>query len=346
MSSLELHRLALAALPALADATAGEHLAPTSHHELVALYLFSLLHALGFRPASLDSSSSAAQVRKALAANWNRIRQGQVFATSHIDPAAKDVRLELRLVPIANRIFIHSWIDQADPDIRTLEIKSTDYFPSTLDLPPAAVQAIFRPDDEQLVLLASLLQTHLIDPSATSSIRESTQALLASGPTNSERTAAASIGQDHAAPANPISSQEPLRDPRRFEPGPLYPQSSPFSIGNADLDPLAASPGMFGGRPPVGGFGGGGMVVRPGHPIFQGSAPGGPLGPPSLGGPPRLPPGAVPPGARFDPIGPFGPVPGSGFRPIGPGGPRGSRPFSGDPDNDELPPPGYNDMYL
>lgn len=52
--------------------------------------------------------------------------------------------------------------------------------------------------------------------------------------------------------------------------------------------------------------------------------------------------GAVPPGARFDPIGPFGNLPGRGIGPRpgrGPrGGPRGGF-FSGEPDNDELPPP-------
>lgn len=48
--------------------------------------------------------------------------------------------------------------------------------------------------------------------------------------------------------------------------------------------------------------------------------------------------GSVPPGARFDPIGPFGSLPGrpSGNRP-GRRDPRG--PHSGEPDNDELQPP-------
>jgi hypothetical protein len=45
----------------------------------------------------------------------------------------------------------------------------------------------------------------------------------------------------------------------------------------------------------------------------------------------------APPGARFDPVGP-GPLSGRGPG-IGRGGPLGSR-FSGDPDNDELMPPG------
>lgn len=50
--------------------------------------------------------------------------------------------------------------------------------------------------------------------------------------------------------------------------------------------------------------------------------------------------GSVPPGARFDPIGPFGNNPNAG--PQGSFGSRGSGPgrsFRGEPDNDELPPP-------
>lgn len=47
--------------------------------------------------------------------------------------------------------------------------------------------------------------------------------------------------------------------------------------------------------------------------------------------------GSVPPGARFDPIGPFGSLP---VRPPGPGGRGGPRGLhGGDPDNDELSPP-------
>jgi proteasome inhibitor subunit 1 (PI31) len=63
---------------------------------------------------------------------------------------------------------------------------------------------------------------------------------------------------------------------------------------------------------------GSGMFVGPDHPMFQGeqrSRPGPFAGP----GPERLPPGAVPPGARFDPISPFGPMPGRGINRPGQG---------------------------
>ncbi|KAJ2514842.1 hypothetical protein H4217_005529 [Coemansia sp. RSA 1939] len=99
---------------------------------------------------------------------------------------------------------------------------------------------------------------------------------------------------------------------------------------------------------------GGGMFVGTDHPLFGPRAIGGSGGGGSSGsnigpgdadpfaGPQRLPPGAVPQGARFDPIVPFGEAPGGmpgrgrGGRGRGGGGAH----FSGEPDPDALPPPG------
>ncbi|KAG9430774.1 proteasome inhibitor PI31 subunit isoform X1 [Apis mellifera carnica] len=90
------------------------------------------------------------------------------------------------------------------------------------------------------------------------------------------------------------------------------PAADPTNIGAADLNPL--------GR-------GGGMIFDP----FSSQR--NPIDPyrPALGVPGRLPSGAVPPFARFDPFGP----------------PDLDRPRPRrDPDNDHLPPPGYNDMFM
>ncbi|KAJ1786994.1 hypothetical protein LPJ59_005816 [Coemansia sp. RSA 2399] len=116
-------------------------------------------------------------------------------------------------------------------------------------------------------------------------------------------------------------------------------------VGGDDLIPLGG-PELSSG-PGAMGRGGeaGGMLVGPDHPMFgQGMddydedypRPG------PLGGPERLPRDAAPPGARFDPVTPFGPMPGRGR------GGRGGRgrgrgaggPFGGDPDNDMFMPPG------
>lgn len=90
-------------------------------------------------------------------------------------------------------------------------------------------------------------------------------------------------------------------------------QFNPFSVGYQDLDPFQAAPGFHNPsqimRPS------GGMIVGPDHPMFnpnqQHQPPGNPIFnpyqqyPPSFG-PGRLPQNSVPPGARFDPITPFG----------------------------------------
>ncbi|CAH1774476.1 unnamed protein product [Owenia fusiformis] len=126
--------------------------------------------------------------------------------------------------------------------------------------------------------------------------------------------------------SHPRREEDPLRVPPRHgdrQPPDWGEPSNPFSIGRGDLDPLA------GGR-------GGGMLMDPsrgGFPLGGGMNPD--IG---LPGPARLPRGAVPPGARFDPFGPPPPdlVPS--------GEPRGGHRVG--PDNDHLPPPGYDDMFM
>ncbi|XP_075210898.1 proteasome inhibitor PI31 subunit-like [Lycorma delicatula] len=84
----------------------------------------------------------------------------------------------------------------------------------------------------------------------------------------------------------------------------------PFDYGHADLDPLGRGTG-------------GGMIFDPmgsRHPGIQ----------PGLGIPGQLPRGAVPPGARFDPMGP-------------PDIERQPRPRF--PPDSDMPPPGYEDVF-
>eukprot|EP01112_Ceratiomyxa_fruticulosa_P000996 TRINITY_DN1095_c0_g1_i1.p1 TRINITY_DN1095_c0_g1~~TRINITY_DN1095_c0_g1_i1.p1 ORF type:complete len:335 (-),score=73.43 TRINITY_DN1095_c0_g1_i1:147-1151(-) len=138
-------------------------------------------------------------------------------------------------------------------------------------------------------------------------------------------------------PRNP----DPLRDPRDFDPlrepprhfPPMYPQvpvgGPPGYFGVGGNDRFPPFPGMGPGpRFP----GEGGNLVGPNHPGFGGIRPYDPYD-----GRRGIP--SVPPGARFDP---FGPPQGQMNRPPPP--PR--RPFPGEPDNDELSPPGYDNMFM
>jgi hypothetical protein len=54
-----------------------------------------------------------------------------------------------------------------------------------------------------------------------------------------------------------------------IQPAEMKPQNNqnPFSVGNKDLDPVSAAPGLVGGQP-AGVQGGQGMVVEPNHPMF------------------------------------------------------------------------------
>ncbi|XP_054837026.1 proteasome inhibitor PI31 subunit [Eublepharis macularius] len=113
------------------------------------------------------------------------------------------------------------------------------------------------------------------------------------------------------SPPNP-PDHDPLWIPPRHPHGGWQPHWSdplgPFAVGGEDLDP-------FGGRR-------GGMISDPLRSGFPN-----PIIDPSAGLPNRLPPGAVPPGARFDPFGP----PGAG---------------RAGPNPDHLPPPDYDDMFM
>jgi len=152
-----------------------------------------------------------------------------------------------------------------------------------------------------------------------------------------------------ATSRQPPSSAPPRDDPLRIPPRQPYrdPFAQPplmvggpygggpagyFGVGEADRFPALGGP--FGGD--------GGNLIGPNHPGFGPARPFGSRPPGfgydpdrSFGLPPseRLPPGAVPPGARFDPFGPP---------------PRGMPPRGGPPSGygDELPPPGYENMYL
>lgn len=119
-----------------------------------------------------------------------------------------------------------------------------------------------------------------------------------------------------ATPRQPLSDPDSdLRIPPRINPvGPGY---DPFRVGQDDLNPFG---NPFRPAHPFAPPGGGGMLFQP--PRAPPYDPDGNLG---------VPRGSIPPGARFDP-----------FRPGGGRVPQ--RPSN--PDSDEFPPPGFDDMYM
>lgn len=136
-----------------------------------------------------------------------------------------------------------------------------------------------------------------------------------------------SDGPPNPRPGHPV----PPRGPPDWDQDLSHPRRFPPQVGGADLDPFHRGVG-------------GGMLMDP-RELYGNS--GGRFGPnPGIGpfgGGPRLPPGSIPPGARFDPFGPPRPGP----RPDrwrGPRPPPG--PGSGNPDPDHERPPDYDDMFM
>lgn len=132
------------------------------------------------------------------------------------------------------------------------------------------------------------------------------------------------------------------RHPAPPRPGsfPGYPGSSgqnPASIGRRDLDPFAGNPGGLAPGGILRDDRGGGSIVDFNHPLFDGRRGEGGSGIES--GPGGM---IQPPGARWDPVGPG--FPGGGFGGRGGFPSAGGNPLGGvgmgDPDFDELLPPG------
>ncbi|XP_068908525.1 proteasome inhibitor PI31 subunit [Tenebrio molitor] len=132
---------------------------------------------------------------------------------------------------------------------------------------------------------------------------------------NSRDTSSQTVAPSASNP-QPMSPQNP--SPLMVDPlGGGFPRPGGVGVGEIDLNPFGRNPLAFPSP-----MGGGGMLFEPprGGRFPQG---------PGFG----LPPGAIPPGARFDP-----------FRP--PDVDRFPRRPNNRPDNDELPPPGYDDMFM
>ncbi|TPX40918.1 hypothetical protein SeMB42_g03586 [Synchytrium endobioticum] len=254
----------------------------------------------------------------------------------------------IKCVKVSNRMVIHAMALE-DGKLLTLELNLHEYIGPSFPFP-------YRSGSNRQIA-AAFISDEIIEELVTKIRTEIVQRILPGhgvklGYEEAATSSSTAQNRDSSASRNVPPSRP---DPLRFETPPyggrwgIPAGIGAFGIGDRDLDPFVAAPGIIPPRGmgignPFGGMGGGGMVVGPDHPMF-GGVPGGVGGfGPLVGGPDRLGPLAVPPGARFDPIGPFGPGAGGPVRP-GRGSGRG-QPFSGEPDNDELPPPGYNDMFM
>lgn len=176
---------------------------------------------------------------------------------------------------------------------------------------PSSVEALKNQFDKEVI-------SHLNKPTTPNQSRSS-DPRSRTGPRS---------GQPRSGPPSVPDWEEELNQPRRFPP----------QVGGADLDPFHGGVG-------------GGMLMDPRELFGPGGRSRGPdpgTGP--FGSGPRLPPGSLPPGARFDPFGPPAPGPRGGPWPRGGQWPRGGPwprgPNSADPDPDHERPPDYDDMFM
>ncbi|XP_064652343.1 proteasome inhibitor PI31 subunit-like [Lineus longissimus] len=198
----------------------------------------------------------------------------------------------LKVVKMDNALLVHL-LRAKDEHMTSLNVKASDY--TTGDY--ASYESAFKNSSDLEKKLKTEIWAEMVTPQGQSSSR-------AQG--NRSRPEGRS---DDPLRAGPVRGGNPM-------PPDWVEQGDPFSVGRGDLDP-------FGGHP-------GGMLVDP---MRQGRHPGMGFDPSAgLPGSGRLPRGAVPPGARFDPFGPPG---------LGRGGP--GRPG---PDPDHMRPPDYDDMFM
>ncbi|RKP04964.1 PI31 proteasome regulator N-terminal-domain-containing protein [Thamnocephalis sphaerospora] len=350
-----------------------------SKQELLAVLVHAVLTAVGFRLTGLGEdgpSLVAGTTLGQLPAEWNTAsHDGWAFRYAHNQ---SQMTFLVKCVRMFDRLLVHG-ITLEDKKVFSAEFKVDEAVRDDMSFPITRLPVPDAADGGLLGLFASARNlADLVNKCKASLVQKFIPGLNKEGyeETRTQR-------DEDDADASSRSAQHPYRlftqeDPSR--PVPRFDQPSvgnmpgavadPFRVGGDDLDPLAASP-LFGGPSPFsqGPFGrsggGGGMHVGPDHPMFRPDARGDRDFDPQrdiYGGPVPLPAGSVPPGARFDPIGPFGQNPSGPARPgrggagpfgtgrggnRGPGGGMGGfGTFSGDPDNDELPPPGYGDMFM
>lgn len=344
MSSLLDPSAVLEQLPRLLVTADDVENAVRSPQDALALLCHTVFTRLSFRLTSL-SDSSTSQVESfpgnALPATWNK--HGPSSYTFRYAHEQSSLNFLVKVISLGSRILIHATALESNRtesyEVEIDRFTSKSYWPWKKGVSHS----------EPLVngYVSSTRLSDFIFGFQVKIVQKLIPGLRKDG---YEEVASTDQGSSSSAQASSSSSTQGDRQP---PPRPLYqpdeddypmqqpPFRNPLIIGDRDLDPLGGRGGGSFGPPPLfggggmprlpGGDDGGGMFVGPNHPIFRDRFPqqgGGGIG----GGP-------IPPGARYDPVGPFGQDP---FRPGAGRGRGGPRPPGGmgDPDWDDVRPPG------
>ncbi|OZJ06139.1 hypothetical protein BZG36_01011 [Bifiguratus adelaidae] len=352
-----------------------------SPQDALAALCHAIMSSVDFRFVGLGENETVAQVPEAsskatkLPPQWNA-HGPESYAFRYKHPQSQLTFL-IKCLKMGNRFVVMAMAIEADKtwtlDIPTNDYTSDAFYPYN---PNSSSEPLIHGfiSTSRLTDFISLFKIKVLQPLIPGLHKEGYEE-------GGESTTTARTSQPTSSNPPPREGdRDPLSMPSRGrppffddpeggdEPSGGFPRPyNPMNIGTDDLNPFGTGepfairgPGGSGGPPS-------GMFVGPNHPIFgpRGGGSGGNGGSGEWGGgipagPQRLPRGAVPPGARFDPIqpdivgggasrgpnGPFGSRPGRGGGPQGGGRGSGMGPPSGEPDNDDLPPPGYMDMFM
>ncbi|EPZ35255.1 Proteasome Inhibitor PI31 domain-containing protein [Rozella allomycis CSF55] len=258
--------------------------------------------------APIDPNNSDIRL---LPETWNNNQETFTFRYKHPQSA---MTFLLKCLKLSDKFIVHGYAIQ-DGKINTLELKLSECVRDDISRLENPEVSLFPCLYDLMIKLKEQILQKLIP------------GLHKEGYEESSSTAASSTNQSQARQNYPPPpSYIPPARPYFMEPNYGVPtMPNPYGIGSNDLDPM----GPF--RAPSAG---GGMYVGPNHPMFTD-----PAFPPN----PALPFGAVPPGARFDPISPIDPLTGRPARPnLRPRGPFSS----GEPDPDLFPPPGGPGYFM
>ncbi|KAI7851912.1 PI31 proteasome regulator N-terminal-domain-containing protein [Circinella umbellata] len=303
-----------------------------SAYDALAATTHAIMLSVGCKFAGLgdDARQEGDGTIRVLPESWN-LQGPSCYAFRYSHPQSS-MTFVIKSLKLGNRFIIHG-IAIEDNKTVTLDIDAS-HFTSTSFFP-------YNPQDSKEPLVHGFISTSqfqefinlfkinilqriipgLQKPGYDDSASSVTTSSTATQPASSNQQSPSSSSSRPPPSARPPIFDDPLSADDTY--------LDRFNVGRSDLEPMGGGLRMPGS--------GGGMFVGPNHPMF------GHQSPDSVG----LPQGAVPPGARFDPIGPVMPGAGRGGRGRGNGRGRGGvGRFSGEPDNDELPPPNFDNYFM
>jgi len=281
--------------------------------DALSILLHCMMKEMGFRFIGCGDSNDVTISGQFVPPDWNKSNDSFCFRYKHPQSSMTFV---IKSLVLGDKLLVHG-IAEEDKNIRSVELSVNDYVKSKVSYEDfdnlyKNVEQLLSTYKETIV--SKLFPMSITEAPETTTVRETPTSTTRSPDNDPLRIP----GTGNRVPPNPYPyAADPYFDEDYGTTPPGW-----FGIGSHDLNPFPSPYGTPFGGP------GSGSQIGPHHPGF-GPGVRNPYNQPHYGrgrGRGFAPP--PPPGARFDPYGP------PGF------------PGSGNPDNDDLPPPGYGNMYL